>query len=120
MPKSRATTPVLLHVRVQRACLLADVEVLDAMFARAQHFARIGDKEAAYAAFEAIQARVKISTGRRIDAAMSHTRVSHCKRTSLSATVCLVYVLGCLQVTDTLTRSLSLQLQLQLQLCALF
>jgi 26S proteasome subunit RPN7 len=54
---------------------MIDVEVLDAMFARATHYARIGDKESAYAAYEAIQARVKISTGRRIDAAMAHIRV---------------------------------------------
>jgi 26S proteasome subunit RPN7 len=55
---------------------MTDVEVLDAMFARATHYARIGDKESAYAAYEAIHARVKISTGRRIDAAMAHIRVS--------------------------------------------
>jgi hypothetical protein len=53
----------------------ADVEVLDAMFARAHHYARVGDKDAAFAAFATILARVKISTGRRIDAAMANVRV---------------------------------------------
>ncbi|KAG5185175.1 26S proteasome subunit RPN7-domain-containing protein [Tribonema minus] len=52
-----------------------DVEVLDAMFARAAHYARIGDRDAALAAHKAIVERAKISTGRRIDAAMATVRV---------------------------------------------
>jgi len=52
-----------------------DVEVLDAMFLRASHFARIGDKDEAYKAHDAILSRTKISTGRKIDAAMSKIRV---------------------------------------------
>jgi 26S proteasome subunit RPN7 len=74
---------------------MIDVEVLDAMFARATHYARIGDKELAYAAYEAIQARVKISTGRRIDAAMAHIRVCLLPSDSISVACNCIILAKC-------------------------
>ncbi|TFJ84452.1 hypothetical protein NSK_004437 [Nannochloropsis salina CCMP1776] len=52
-----------------------DMEVLDAMIAREKFFARIGNKTAAYAAADEILTKPKISTGKRIDAAMDKVRL---------------------------------------------
>jgi len=53
-----------------------DMEVLDALFDAVKFRARIGDKENAYAAADAIRDRPKISTGKRIDAMMMKIRVA--------------------------------------------
>ncbi|CAM9676748.1 unnamed protein product [Chrysoparadoxa australica] len=53
-----------------------DMEILDAMFAKARHFARIGDKAAAFTSYGAILERPKISTGKKIDAEMERARVA--------------------------------------------
>ena len=53
-----------------------DMEVLDALFDAVRFHARIGAKEAAFAAADAIRDRPKISTGKRIDAVMMKIRVS--------------------------------------------
>lgn len=53
-----------------------ETEVLDALFAVAAFHARIGDKQEAYAAFDTIIAKPKVSTGKKIDASMAKLRVS--------------------------------------------
>mmetsp|Transcript_17486 Transcript_17486/g.52095 ORF Transcript_17486/g.52095 Transcript_17486/m.52095 type:complete len:394 (-) Transcript_17486:39-1220(-) len=53
-----------------------DMEVLDALFDEVRFQARIGAKEASFAACDAIRDRPKISTGKRIDALMAKIRVS--------------------------------------------
>ncbi|CAN0104079.1 unnamed protein product [Ascophyllum nodosum] len=53
-----------------------DMEVLDAQFEKAKLCARIGDKAAAYAAYNTIAEKAKISTGKKIDAIMAKTRVA--------------------------------------------
>lgn len=52
------------------------MEVLDAQFEKAKMYARIGDKVAAYAAYNTIAEKAKISTGKKIDAVMAKTRVA--------------------------------------------
>ena len=52
------------------------MEVLDAQFEKAKLCARIGDKAAAYAAYNTIAEKAKISTGKKIDAIMAKTRVA--------------------------------------------
>lgn len=53
-----------------------DMEVLDAQFEKAKMCARIGDKAGAYAAYNTIAEKAKISTGKKIDAFMAKTRVA--------------------------------------------
>ena len=53
-----------------------DMEVLDAQFEKAKMCARIGDKAAAYEAYDTIAEKAKISTGKKIDAVMAKTRVA--------------------------------------------
>lgn len=53
-----------------------ETEVLDALFAIAQFHARIGDKSAAYVAFDVIVDKPKVSTGKKIDASMQKLRVA--------------------------------------------
>ncbi|CAM9571317.1 unnamed protein product [Ectocarpus sp. 12 AP-2014] len=53
-----------------------DMEVLDAQFEMAKMWASVGDKTAAYAAYETITEKAKISTGKKIDAIMAKTRVA--------------------------------------------
>eukprot|EP00752_Nemacystus_decipiens_P006181 g5578.t1 len=53
-----------------------DMEVLDAQFEMAKMWAKIGDKAEAYAAYDLITEKAKISTGRKIDAMMAKTRVA--------------------------------------------
>ncbi|CAM9099584.1 unnamed protein product [Phaeothamnion confervicola] len=73
-----------------------DQEVLDAMFLKARAYARIGDRDGAYAAYGAILGRPKVSTGRRIDAIMQKIRValfhldSKQVRTDLDAAAALI------------------------------
>lgn len=52
------------------------MEVLDAQFEKAKMCARIGDKAGAYAAYNTIAEKAKISTGKKIDAVMAKTRVA--------------------------------------------
>lgn len=52
------------------------MEVLDAQFEKAKMCARIGDKAGAYAAYNTIAEKAKISTGKKIDAFMAKTRVA--------------------------------------------
>eukprot|EP00968_Pinguiococcus_pyrenoidosus_P014847 scaffold1355_cov268-Pinguiococcus_pyrenoidosus.AAC.29 len=52
-----------------------DMEILDAMFRKAKHFARIGDADEALAAYAAIVDQPKISTGKKIDATMAKVRL---------------------------------------------
>lgn len=51
-------------------------EVLDALFAIAMFQARIGAKDAAFAAFEVIIDKPKVSTGKKIDACLGKLRVA--------------------------------------------
>eukprot|EP00904_Undaria_pinnatifida_P012431 jgi/Undpi1/8318/HiC_scaffold_25.g10787.m1 len=53
-----------------------DMEVLEAQFEKAKLCARIGDKAAAYEAYDTIAEKAKISTGKKIDAIMARTRVA--------------------------------------------
>lgn len=53
-----------------------DMELLDAQFERARMFAKIGDKNQAFAEYTAIVEKAKISTGKKIDAVMARTRVA--------------------------------------------
>jgi len=53
-----------------------ETEVLDALFDRARFFSRVGARDAAYAAWDAIVARPKVSAGKRMDAAMAKARVA--------------------------------------------
>lgn len=53
-----------------------DMELLDAQFAKARCYARIGDKEKAYEAFDEIIQKEKVSTGKKIDATMDKARVA--------------------------------------------
>jgi hypothetical protein len=51
-------------------------QLLDAQFAKARCYARIGDKEKAYEAFDEIIQKEKVSTGKKIDATMDKARVA--------------------------------------------
>ena len=53
-----------------------ETEVLDALFAIAKFHSRIGDKQEAYAAYDVIVVKPKVSTGKKIDASMSKLRVA--------------------------------------------
>lgn len=53
-----------------------ETEVLDALFAIAKFFARIGDKSQAFAAYDTIIEKAKVSTGKKIDAGMHKLRVA--------------------------------------------
>lgn len=53
-----------------------DMEVLDAMFAKARLLAKIGDPANAFIAYDAILNKEKITTGRKIDAMMEKARVA--------------------------------------------
>uniref|UniRef100_A0A7S1U4R5 PCI domain-containing protein n=2 Tax=Phaeomonas parva TaxID=124430 RepID=A0A7S1U4R5_9STRA len=53
-----------------------DMEVLDALFRKAKHYARVGDIDAALEAYTAIVEQPKISTGKKIDATMAKIRVA--------------------------------------------
>lgn len=52
-----------------------DMEIMDALFARASFYCRIGAKADAYAQLDAIIERKKISPGKKLDAAMDRTRL---------------------------------------------
>ena len=51
-------------------------QVLDALFARARHFATIGDCDEAFAAYDVILSLKKLSSGKKIDATLERTRVA--------------------------------------------
>jgi len=53
-----------------------DMEVLDALFDIARFHARIGAKDEAYTANDAIRDRPKVSSGKRVDAVMNKLRVA--------------------------------------------
>jgi 26S proteasome regulatory subunit N7 len=53
-----------------------EMEVLDALFALAKFHSRIASKAEAYAAFDAIIAKAKVSTGKKIDASMGKLRMA--------------------------------------------
>mmetsp|Transcript_3176 Transcript_3176/g.6425 ORF Transcript_3176/g.6425 Transcript_3176/m.6425 type:complete len:395 (+) Transcript_3176:42-1226(+) len=53
-----------------------DMELLDANFAKARLYARIGDIEKAYEAYDVILAQKKVSSGKKIDATLEKTRVA--------------------------------------------
>jgi 26S proteasome regulatory subunit N7 len=66
-----------LETKMQDAIVNAgDTEVLDLMFAKAQHFCKIGAWAEASAAYDAILAKEKTSTGKKIDATMAQTRIA--------------------------------------------
>lgn len=77
------------------------MEVLDAQFEKAKLCARIGDKVAAYAAYDVIAEKAKISTGKKIDAIMSKTRVAlfhldtpQASTRAFASSVVVVFVFG--------------------------
>uniref|UniRef100_A0A7S2V782 PCI domain-containing protein n=1 Tax=Fibrocapsa japonica TaxID=94617 RepID=A0A7S2V782_9STRA len=53
-----------------------ETEVLDALFAVAKLWARAGDKEKAYAAYDAILAMPKVGSSKKLDAQMARARVA--------------------------------------------
>ena len=53
-----------------------DMEVLDAMFAKARYLSKIGSWEAAYVAYDLILAKDKTSTGKKIDANMEKAKIA--------------------------------------------
>jgi len=53
-----------------------DTEVLDCMFLRARHYTKVGEWSDAFVAFDAIIAKPKVSTGKKIDATMEKARIS--------------------------------------------
>ena len=53
-----------------------DTEVLDLMFAKAQHFCQIGAWAEAFTSYDAILAKEKTGTGKKIDATMAKTRLA--------------------------------------------
>jgi 26S proteasome regulatory subunit N7 len=53
-----------------------DTEVLDAMFNKARFFSKVGDWTSSFAAYDDILKRVKLSTGKKIDATMEKARIS--------------------------------------------
>lgn len=69
------------------------MEVLDAQFERAKMYARTGDKAAAYAAYDIIAEKAKISTGKKIDALMAKTRVALFHFDTPQASVLLMSIL---------------------------
>lgn len=70
------------------------MEVLDAQFEKAKVCARIGDKAGAYAAYNTIAEKAKISTGKKIDAVMAKTRVALFYLETQQVPIC-VYVCVC-------------------------
>jgi len=46
------------------------------MFSKARYYARIGDKDSAFASFDAILTKKKTTTSKKIDAAMDKARVA--------------------------------------------
>jgi len=52
-----------------------DTEVVDCMVHKANHFAKTGDWDAAYAAYDAIIAKEKVGTSKKIDATMAKCRI---------------------------------------------
>lgn len=71
-----------------------DMEVLDALFEISRFQARIGAKEAAYAACDVIRDKPKISTGKRIDAVMEKIRVALFHEDTATATAELAAARG--------------------------
>lgn len=81
MEYTSCVDPILFPIQYRQALETAeegggDMEVLDAQFEKAKMYARIGDKVAAYAAYNTIAEKAKISTGKKIDAVMAKTRVA--------------------------------------------
>ena len=70
------------------------MEVLEAQFEKAKMCARIGDKTAAYEAYDTIAEKAKISTGKKIDAVMARTRVAlfHLDTPQVRVLFCFVFV----------------------------
>lgn len=67
------------------------MEVLDAQFEKAKMCARIGDKTAAYEAYDTIAEKAKISTGKKIDAVMARTRVALFHLDTPQVSVCFFF-----------------------------
>jgi 26S proteasome regulatory subunit N7 len=53
-----------------------DTEVMDALFAKARHYATIGDVDEANKAYDVILGQKKISSGKKIDATLEKTRLA--------------------------------------------
>lgn len=51
-------------------------KVMDALFAKARHYSSIGDVDNAYAAYDFILNKDKVSIGRKIDATMEKSRLA--------------------------------------------
>lgn len=80
-----------------------DMEVLDAMFAKARLLAKIGDPASAFIAYDAILNKEKITTGRKIDAMMEKARVAFFAMVSLCHYMDLTFA-GHRQIKDTYRR----------------
>lgn len=66
-----------IEVKMQEAVTNAgDTEVLEVMFAKAQHFCKIGAWREASAAYDAVLAKDKAGTGKKIDATMAQIRIA--------------------------------------------
>jgi hypothetical protein len=77
MKESNAKALEEIEAKLQEAITSAgDTEVLDAMFSKAQHFCKIGGWTDAVAAYDAILAKEKTRTGKKIDATMAQTRIA--------------------------------------------
>lgn len=77
MKEANAKALEEIEAKLQEAITSAgDTEVLDAMFSKAQHFCKIGGWTDAVAAYDAILAKEKASTGKKIDATMAQTRIA--------------------------------------------
>ena len=61
-----------------------DMEVLDAMFAKARYLSKIGSWEAAYVAYDLILAKDKTSTGKKIDANMEKAKIALITQVAIS------------------------------------
>jgi 26S proteasome regulatory subunit N7 len=55
---------------------LTALQVIDAQFAKARHFSRIGDWTSAFSSYDDILKRPKLSTGKKIDATMEKCRIA--------------------------------------------
>eukprot|EP00635_Sarcinochrysidales_sp_CCMP3193_P009868 CAMPEP_0118904976 /NCGR_PEP_ID=MMETSP1166-20130328/9215_1 /TAXON_ID=1104430 /ORGANISM="Chrysoreinhardia sp, Strain CCMP3193" /LENGTH=404 /DNA_ID=CAMNT_0006844245 /DNA_START=6 /DNA_END=1220 /DNA_ORIENTATION=+ len=77
MKASNEAETVALEAKLEEARRNAgDMEVLDCLFEKARFYARIGDKDKAYKANSTILTQAKVSSGKKLDAAMNTIRVS--------------------------------------------
>lgn len=77
MKKANEATLADIAQKEEDAILNAgDTEVLDCMFFRARHYTKVGEWSEAFTAFDAIIAKPKVSTGKKIDATMEKARIS--------------------------------------------